>query len=71
MELHPLLHQGVVTIEKGAFWSPSTTFTNFILFSTDYFVVEQHFSVLEPRDASGQDRNLTGFTSVGYLTRHS
>ena len=39
-ELCPPLHLGVVAIEKGAFWSPSTTVTNFtnftILFNPDY-----------------------------------
>ena len=29
MELHPPLHLGVVTIEKGAFWLPSTKVANF------------------------------------------
>ena len=28
-ELLPLQHLGVVSIEKGAFWSPSTTVANF------------------------------------------
>ena len=27
-EWRPSLHLGVVAIEKGAFWSPSTTVTN-------------------------------------------
>ena len=27
----PSLHFGVVAYEKGAFWSPSTTITNFTL----------------------------------------
>ena len=29
--LHPPLHLGVVAIEKGVFWSPSTTVANFYL----------------------------------------
>ena len=29
MEQHPLLHLGVVAIEKGAFGSPVTTVVNF------------------------------------------
>ena len=29
---HPPLHLGVVAIEKRAFWSPSTTATNFTYF---------------------------------------
>ena len=32
MELHPLLHLGVVAIEKGAFGSPLTEVANFTLF---------------------------------------
>ena len=28
-EWRPLRHLGVVAIEKGAFWSPSTTVANF------------------------------------------
>ena len=31
-EQHPPLHLGVVASEKGAFWSPSTTFANFTLY---------------------------------------
>ena len=31
MELHSPLHLGVVAIEKGAFWSPSTKVANFLL----------------------------------------
>ena len=30
-ELRPSLHFGVVAIEKGAFWSPSTMVANFYL----------------------------------------
>ena len=30
-EQRPSLHLGVVAIEKGAFWSPSTTVANFTL----------------------------------------
>ena len=30
-EKHPLLHLGVVAIEKGAFWSPSTMVANLLL----------------------------------------
>ena len=33
MQLGPPLHLGVVAIEKGAFWSPSTTVANFTLCS--------------------------------------
>ena len=32
MELRPHLHLGVVAIEKGAFWSPSTMVANFSLY---------------------------------------
>ena len=32
-ELRPLLHLGVVAIEKGAFWSPSTTVAKFTYFT--------------------------------------
>ena len=31
VEQRPPLHLGAVTIEKGAFWSPSTTVANFTL----------------------------------------
>ena len=33
MEWHPLLHLGVVAIEKGAFGSPSTKVANFTFIS--------------------------------------
>ena len=33
----PVLHLGVVAIEKGAFWSPSTTVTKFTYYSLRVF----------------------------------
>ena len=35
-EYHPPLHFRVVAIEKGAFWSPSTTVANFTLHNNLY-----------------------------------
>ena len=41
--MSPLLHLGVVAIEKGAFWSPSTTVTNFTYFCrTQYHSKQQN-----------------------------
>ena len=34
----PPLHLGVVSIEKGAFWSPSTTVDNFIYYNDDIII---------------------------------
>ena len=36
MERHPPLHRGVVAIEKGAFWLPSTTVA---CFTSAYFTI--------------------------------
>ena len=69
----------VIAIEKRAFWLSSTKVTNFIyiyIYIYIYIVIHRqtvslyHNSLmwLCTRDASSWDWNLTGFTSVGYLT---
>ena len=42
-ELRPPLHIGVVAIEKGALWSPSTTVANFILIWGDFIIINISF----------------------------
>ena len=42
----PLLHLGVVAIEKGAFWLPSTTVANFTFTFHSYTPIEFFTSVL-------------------------
>ena len=40
------LHLGVVAIEKGAFWSPSTTVDNFRIANVSYVVIEMKPSII-------------------------
>ena len=39
IELRPTLHPGVVAIERGAFWSPSTTVANFFIYIYIYLIL--------------------------------
>ena len=46
--IHPPLHLGVVDIENGAFWSPTTKVANFTYFTNRYSNICLNVNYVDP-----------------------